>query len=490
MDHKNWCSLDDFFFSKLSHIPGPERNSFFFGNAELIKSGLKKYGDFGVLFLELMLEYGDIYILWRATSPIVFTADLKVVKEYYTNLKLFQKRKERETYRIGKTNYFGRHSILSDPGGPIWERKKRILDPGFKISRLQEQISKFYLIGERVALDLENAQLQNGFVDFDQVISPNTIHAISSAGFSVTEEGKLEALSKGNALIDEYFVSRIAQSNPLKKTKLAALLGLDNPEGKRATTENQLKYIRGLGKQLIMDRIESGRFGRISDMLDFIIKANEENGEVKMERCVDDFMAMYAAGNATTSTTLGFFLAEMIRNEHMLQKLVEEVDEIWVERGISRNSSNQEIVTALKDMVYLDAVLNETLRRHPPITVGSRTLQKDIEILGHKVPAGVLVSVSQKALHHHPKYWDNPDTFDPERFLGNKEIVPFTFIPFIVGPRKCIGKNFAILQMKIFLSIWLSRMTFEKLPDCEEEIVTEQSLLVRIVDNRMAVRIR
>ena len=251
-----------------------------------------------------------------------------------------------------------------------------------------------------------------------------------------------------------------------------------------------MRDIRKLARQLIMDRIESGKLGKVNDVLDFLIKANEENGEVKMERCVDDFMAMYAAGSFTTSTTLGFFLAEMIRHEHILEKLVKEVDEIWVERGISRNSSNQEIVTALKDMVYLDAVLNETLRRHPPVTAGRRSLQKDIEILGHKVPAGVLVSVSQKALHHHPKYWDNPDTFDPERFLGNKEIVPFTFIPFIVGPRKCIGKNFAILQMKIFLSIWLSRMIFEKLPDCKEEIVTEQSLLVRIVDNRMAVRIR
>ena len=440
--------------------------------------------------MELMLEYGDIYILWKTTSPLVFTADLTVVKEYYTNLKLFQKPKELEINRVGKTNYVGHHSILSDTGGPIWERKKRILDPGFKISRLQDHISKFYLIGERVAKDLESSQLQNGFVDMDKVIYPYTIHAISSAGFSVTEEEKLEALSKGNLLIGEYFVSRMAQSNPLRKTKLAALLGLDNPDGKRATAENQLKYIRGLGKQLIMDRIESGKLGKVNDVLDFLIKANEENGEVKMERCVDDFMAMYAAGNATTSTTLGFFLAEMIRHEHMLEKLVKEVDEIWMERGISRNSSNQEIVTALKDMVYLDAALNETLRRHPPATAGLRSLQKDIEILGHKVPAGVFVLVSQKTLHHHPKYWDNPDTFDPDRFLGNKEIVPYTYVPFIVGPRRCLGKNFAILEIKIFLSIWLSRMIFEKLPDCEEEIVTEQSLLVRVVDNRMSVRMR
>jgi cytochrome P450 len=74
--------------------------------------------------------------------------------------------------------------------------------------------------------------------------------------------------------------------------------------------------------------------------------------------------------------------------------------------------------------------------------------------------------------------------------MGNKDIVPFTFVPFIVGPRRCLGKNFAILEMKVFISIWLSRLTFQKLTESEEDILTEQSLLVRILDNRVIVRIR
>ena len=268
------------FFSKLSHIPGPKRTSFFLGNAELIKSGIKRHGDFGSLLMELMLEYGDVFILWRATSPIIFTADLTVVKEYFTNIKLFQKPKEQVNVRIGNTSNVGYHSILTDPGGPIWERKKRILDPGFKISRLQKHISKFFLIGERVAEDFEATQLQNGFVDVGEIISPYTIHAISSAGFSITEDEKLKALSDGNSVIIEYFVGKVEQtmSNPLRETKLAALLGLDNLKGQRLAAENQLKYVRGLGKQLITDRIESGLFGKVNDVLDFLILANEENG--------------------------------------------------------------------------------------------------------------------------------------------------------------------------------------------------------------------
>jgi cytochrome P450 len=482
--------LIEHFFSKCSHIPGPKRTSFFLGNAELMKSGTTRRGNFGSFLLDLSLEYGHVFILWRTIYPAVVTTDLPAAKEFFTNLKLFQKPKVGflKLRSIGQTNFIGNHSILSDAGGPNWERKKRIMDPGFKLSRLQEHISKFYLIGEQVADDLENKQLEAGFVDFSKVIAPYTIHAISSAGFSVIEEKTLRDLSDGASTIADYWVGQITQTNPLRRTKLAALLGLDGPDRPRA--EKQLKYVRKLGKQLIMDRIDSGQFGRANDALDFIIKANEENGVMRMERCLDDFMTMYEAGNITTATTLSFFIAEMVRNGEILDNLIQEVDEIWVGRGISRSSPHQDIAAALKDMVYLDAVLNETLRKHPPVTVGLRILQKDMKVLDYKIPSGVSFVVSQQALQHHPQYWENPEIFDPSRFMGNKDIVPFTFVPFIVGPRRCLGKNFAILEMKVFISIWLSRLTFQKLPESEEDILTEQSLLVRILDNRVIVRMR
>ena len=440
--------------------------------------------------LDLTLEYGNTYVFWGLTTPYIITSDLAAVKEYYTNFQLFKKSKSGPIVldKIGRTNLLGNHSILSDVGSPNWERKKRILDPGFKMSRLQDHISKFYQIGEQVADDLESNQLQNQFVDFGKVIAPYTIHAISSAGFSVTEEGILSDLSRGTSVIADYWVSYRKDQNPLRKTKFAALLGLDNPV--RPAAETQLKHVRKLGEQLIRDRIECGQYGEVNDVLDFIIKANEENGELNMERCLDEFITMYEAGNITTSTALSFFIAEMVRNVESLETLIREVDEIWVERGISSSSSNKDIISALKDMVYLDAAVNETLRRHPPVNSGLRILQQDMKISNYKIPAGTSFVVSQQVLHHHPQYWDNPNSFDPSRFLGNEKIVPFSFVPFIAGPRKCIGKSFALLEMKIFIAIWLSRLTFEKFPESTEEILTEQSLLVRILDSRVIVRMR
>ena len=438
--------------------------------------------------LDLVLEHGNIIILWWLTTPTILTSDLSVVKEFYTNAKLFRKTKEKTLTRIGTTNFLGHRSVLTDVGGPQWERKKRTMDPGFKISRLKDHIPKFYIIAEQVADELELTQMQDGFVDFGKIIAPYTAHAISSAGFSVTEENTLRELGDGITVLKEHWISHVAQSNPLRKTKIAAMLGLDSPT--RPAAEKKLRHLREIGKRLIMDRIENGQLGKANDVLDFIIRANEENGAVSMERNLEDFMAMYGAGNSTTSSTLQFFIAEMVRNVHLLEELVREVDEIWVGRGISRNSANEEIVTALKDMEYLDAVLNETLRHHPPVTFLWKDLQQDMTISNYKIPSGTRVMVSQEVLQHHPQHWKDPNTFDPCRFLGSKEIVPYTFVPFSIGPRRCIGKNFAILEMKIFIAIWLSRMTFEKFPESKMEIETKQQVLVSVTDNRVIIQMR
>ena len=63
------------------------------------------------------------------------------------------------------------------------------------------------------------------------------------------------------------------------------------------------------------------------------------------------------------------------------------------------------------------------------------------------------VVVSQQVLHHHPAHWDSPDLFNPDRFVEESRTVkPFTYIPFIVGPRRCLGKNFAMSEIKVPLN--------------------------------------
>jgi cytochrome P450 len=101
------------------------------------------------------------------------------------------------------------------------------------------------------------------------------------------------------------------------------------------------------------------------------------------------------------------------------------------------------------------AVIHEALRLFPPIWLLTRTALVDDEVLGYSIPAGALVSVSPYLIHRHPDLWDRPDAFRPERFLGDEAeeaAQALRYIPFGHGPRHCIGKHFAMLEMPLVLA--------------------------------------
>ena len=96
-----------------------------------------------------------------------------------------------------------------------------------------------------------------------------------------------------------------------------------------------------------------------------------------------------------------------------------------------------------------------------------RKVTKSCEVNGYQFPKDLSVLIPVYSLHHDPKYWDEPEEFRPERFLpGNKESInPFTYLPFGEGPRNCIGKRFALLEVKLVLVRLLQEFRIEKAAD-------------------------
>jgi cytochrome P450 len=99
-------------------------------------------------------------------------------------------------------------------------------------------------------------------------------------------------------------------------------------------------------------------------------------------------------------------------------------------------------------MTYTTAVLNESMRLYPPAWITDRENVTDDRIASYHIKKGTLIGVSFYELHRNPKYWINPDVFDPERFLGDqkKQSMQY-FYPFGAGPRMCIGAGFAMYEM-------------------------------------------
>ncbi|KAF2894152.1 hypothetical protein ILUMI_12021, partial [Ignelater luminosus] len=177
-----------------------------------------------------------------------------------------------------------------------------------------------------------------------------------------------------------------------------------------------------------------------------------------VEEIAAQAFVFFLAGFETSSSTMAFCLYELALNSEVQDNLREEISKTF-------ERYNQNITyEGVMEMKYLDQVVDETLRKYPPVPVIPRVCVEDYQIPNTEViiDKGTRVLISALGLHHDPEYYPNPDTFDPERFNeeNKKSIPPFTYIPFGEGPRACIGLRFGLMQTKVGLAFLLKHFRF------------------------------
>ncbi|XP_064102546.1 cytochrome P450 3A6-like [Macrobrachium nipponense] len=204
-----------------------------------------------------------------------------------------------------------------------------------------------------------------------------------------------------------------------------------------------------------------------------------EQAKTKKPKLTTDEVAANAfllllAGYETTSAALAFTSYLLAKNPHVQQRLYEE---------ISEHVENEDDLTY--DMVgqlqYLDMVINESLRCYPPAgNVVTREVDKDFEYRGLKFPAKSYVLLPIAYTHYNPDLWDDPMTFDPERFHPDrkKDIHPAAFMPFGLGPRQCMGTRFALMEAKLAVSRLVMRFRLDVCPLTEMNLKTRASILI------------
>ncbi|KAG8248471.1 hypothetical protein J6590_039650 [Homalodisca vitripennis] len=167
-------------------------------------------------------------------------------------------------------------------------------------------------------------------------------------------------------------------------------------------------------------------------------------------------------GTIPTATPLSFALFEIARNESIQKCIREEVEAIVIKYGGWNYSAFQE-------MVYLDQVIQETMRIYNYSTFLLRSVTKPYKLPGTDIvlEKGVFVNIPVSAVHMDPHYYPSPEKFDPDRFTGNKYKTSATFFPFGNGPRTCIAMRFAVLVIKVCIARTLFRYSLtvsEKTP--------------------------
>ncbi|KAF5293673.1 hypothetical protein FQA39_LY03158 [Lamprigera yunnana] len=198
-------------------------------------------------------------------------------------------------------------------------------------------------------------------------------------------------------------------------------------------------------------------------------------------------------GYKTVSTALMFLMHELSLHQEIQAKLADEIRECCPknEVGITYQS--------LIEMEYLDMVVAESLRKWPPTITTDRKSNRTFTIVAKELweettefDGGTLCLIPIFAIHRDPKYFTNPDQFDPERFNGEnrKSIKPNTYLPFGVGPRNCIGSQYAIIEMKTFIFYLLRNFEVVKVNRTQDTISLSKTVFQLVPNGNVWVGLK
>jgi cytochrome P450 len=318
-------------------------------------------------------------------------------------------------------------------------------------------------------------------------------HIAASVDVIVEETTRaLERFTPG-AVVDVYAATR----RLALRVAMRALFGLD-PDGERAraidaaglfeqalsfyASEYVLRVFRGrmspwarlqaAARKLdtliyseIAERRASGQRG--ADILSLLLDAEDEDGNRLSDQQIrDEVMTLLFAGHDTTTSTVSFMLYELARHPEVRARLLAEQD---AELAGGPPAASQLISG---ELIQLELVLDETLRKYPPAWVGPRRAVEAFEFEGHTVPERAFVNYSSWVSHHLPEVYPEPEAFRPERFTpdARARLPKGAYVPFGGGSRTCVGMRFGQLEVRTIVTVMLSRLTLSLPGDFHLEI--------------------
>jgi cytochrome P450 len=242
-------------------------------------------------------------------------------------------------------------------------------------------------------------------------------------------------------------------------------------------TPRNLRERRSLAQLdvILQDMIRTRRAanGDGADLLSALLSAVDADDGTRMSdrQLRDEMMTLFLAGHETTANALTWTWHLLAQHPEVEGRLLDETQRVLGGRPPT--------AADLPNLPYGEMVVREAIRLYPPAPGFAREPVEDVSIGGYVVPKGSLVSVITYALHRDPRFFHDPEAFDPERFApGWEERVPrYAYLPFGGGPRVCIGSGFAMMEARLVLSAVLQRYQLRLEPD--QQIVPTQLVTVR-----------
>lgn len=211
---------------------------------------------------------------------------------------------------------------------------------------------------------------------------------------------------------------------------------------------------------IIRDRQQASDPG--TDTLGLLLQARDDDGNgLTLDELKDQILLLLFAGHETLTSAIASFCLLVAQYPETWEKLRSE------QQAFGEFSNDIPSLEDLKQMPYLEHVLQEVLRLIPPVGGGFRKVLKPCDFNGYHIPKGWKILYEINQTHLSPEEYDDPDRFNPDRFATTPSGIQskYRWLPFGSGIRECLGKEFARLEMKLFAVHLLRNYTWELLPD-------------------------
>ena len=404
-----------------------------------------------------MDKFGDSYgVTLPDGRKIIWTKNPEFV-DYV--LRVNQRNFIKSAFSTGRAaDFFGNGLVFST--GEYWRRQRRLIQPGFHRQKLLGLYGIIIKTIEEFLAEIPTDQA----IDVYPIVNHLSFTVLINSLFDISLSKEL--LTELNQLFNEIQAFIMDEANKPYKKLFYPITGVEKKQYAKS------KRLRAILLDIIKERKSSSN--TYTDILDMLLHSTyEDTGEVMTEeQMIDELLILLFAGFETSSNVMSWLLYLLAINKTSKEKLVQSL------KGTDTYESVQN--------EYLKATINEGLRLYPAAWMTERMSVKADTFEGIAIPKDTHIMPFFYGVHRNKKYWNNPDNFQPERFIKDGSLLKSkAFFPFGVGPRMCIGNHFALAEISFFIHAF-----FEKFDIEATDQVPKMNPLLTLQPDKIMVKIK
>ncbi|RZR94622.1 hypothetical protein BHM03_00023381 [Ensete ventricosum] len=385
-------------------------------------------------FRELARKHGPLMLLRLGQVDVVVVSSREAAEEILKNQSVtFAARPE---LLATKFVFYGPYDIVWSPYGPYWRQLRKLCSVELLSAR---RIRSFSSIRTEETLDLMRDIAWSGGtpVNLTEKLFGLSNAVVCRAAFGKRREHR------------ERFVPLIKNA-PVASALRRLRRQLDETVG------DIIKEHEGKASAVSGDKADD-----VDNLVDVLLRLKDDpqlEVPLTMETVKGVIVDMFMAGTETSSTVVEWAMSELMRNPEIMERAQKEVRELAAQR---RNRVEESDISELH---YMKLIINETLRLHPPAALLPRLCRETCEVMGYRIDAGTRVFVNAWANGRDARYWEDAESFKPERFRGRAmdfKGVDFEYLPFGAGRRICPGIGFGMATVELALAHLLLHFDWE-----------------------------